>query len=258
MPHISYSELKIWAECPRKHKLLYIDKLKGFTGNEYTAFGKSLHLLCENAIQDLIIEADFDEFFELNFDKEIDALDPELELRNDLVSQMREQAKIISPQIMPAVKECFGDYEVFSVEEKLYEKIINFSLDNYSFKGYIDLVLKTDDGKYHIIDWKTCSWGWDREKRSSKLITYQLTLYKKFFCQKHDIDPKLVETHFALLKRTAKKDNVEIFRVTSGPKKTSNATDLLHKALINIDRKMYIKNRLSCRGCEFYKTKQCP
>ena len=258
MPHISYSELKIWAECPRKHKLLYIDKLKGFTGNEYTAFGKSLHLLCENAIQDLIIEADFDEFFDLNFDKEIDALDPELELRNDLVDQMREQAKIISPQIMPAVKEYFGEYEVFSVEEKLYEKIINFSLDNYSFKGYIDLVLKTDDGKYHIIDWKTCSWGWDREKRSSKLITYQLTLYKKFFCQKHDIDPKLVETHFALLKRTAKKDNVEIFRVTSGPKKTSNATDLLHKALINIDRKMYIKNRLSCKGCEFYKTKQCP
>ena len=90
------------------------------------------------------------------------------------------------------------------------------------------------------------------------MITYQLTLYKKFFCQKHNIDPKLVETHFALLKRTAKKDNVEIFRVTSGPKKTGNATDLLHKALINIDRKMYIKNRLSCKGCDFYKTKLCP
>ena len=38
--HISYSELKMWADCPRKHKLVYIDKLKGFTGNEYTAFGK--------------------------------------------------------------------------------------------------------------------------------------------------------------------------------------------------------------------------
>ena len=50
-----------------------------------------------------------------------------------------------------------------------------------------------------IIDWKSCSWGWDREKRNSKLITYQLTLYKKFFCQKHNIDPKIVETHFALL-----------------------------------------------------------
>jgi hypothetical protein len=83
-------------------------------------------------------------------------------------------------------------------------------------------------------------------------------LYKKFFCQKHDVDPKKVETHFALLKRTAKKENVEIFRVTSGPKKTSNATELLVNALVHIKRKNHVKNRLSCRGCEFYKTEQCP
>ena len=68
----------------------------------------------------------------------------------------------------------------------------------------------------------------------------------------------MVETHFALLKRTAKKDNVEIFRVTSGPRKTNNATDLLRKALLSIQNKMFIKNRLSCRGCEFKNTKLCP
>ena len=256
--HISYSELKTWAECPRKHKLVYLDKEKGFKGNEYTAFGSSLHTLCENAVQNLIQEPDYDEFFSLNFEKELEQLGPDFEKREDLVEQMRDQAKIIIPQIIPALRESFGNFEVVSVEEKLYEKIMNFSLDNLVFKGYIDLVIKTDDGKYHVIDWKTCSWGWDREKRNSKLVTYQLTLYKKFFCQKHDIDPKLVETHFALLKRTAKKDNVEIFRVTSGPRKTNNATELLHKALLSIHNKMFIKNRLSCKGCEFYKSDLCP
>ena len=256
--HISYSELKMWADCPRKHKLVYIDKLKGFTGNEYTAFGSSIHALCENAIQDQIEESDYDEFFNLHFEKELERLGEDHERREDLITEMRVQAKTLSPQIIPAMKEVFGDFTVVSVEEKLYEKIMNFSLDKLVFKGYIDLVIKTTDGKYHVIDWKTCSWGWDREKKNSKLITYQLTLYKKFFCQKHNIDPSLVETHFALLKRTAKKDNVEVFRVTSGPKKTANATDLLHKALLNIDRKMYIKNRLSCKGCDFYKTKLCP
>ena len=256
--HISYSELKMWADCPRKHKLVYIDKLKGFTGNEYTAFGSSIHALCENAIQDQIEESDYDEFFNLHFEKELERLGEDHERREDLITEMRVQAKTLSPQIIPAMKEVFGDFTVVSVEEKLYEKIMNFSLDKLVFKGYIDLVIKTTDGKYHVIDWKTCSWGWDREKKNSKLITYQLTLYKKFFCQKHNIDPSLVETHFALLKRTAKKDNVEVFRVTSGPKKTANATDLLHKALVNIDRKMYIKNRLSCKGCDFYKTKLCP
>lgn len=40
-----------------------------------------------------------------------------------------------------------------------------------------------------------------------------------------DIDPKDIETHFALIKRTAKKNRVEFFRVSSGPKK--------HKMLLN-------------------------
>ena len=256
--HISYSELKIWAECPFKHKVIYIDKEKGFTGNEFTAFGSSIHSLCENIAQETIDESEYDDFFDECFDRELEQLDDTYEKREELIEQMRGQAKVLSPLIAPALNKMFPEFEVFSVEEKLFEKINDFSLDNLSFKGYIDLVVKTPDGKYHVIDWKTCSWGWDREKRTSKLVTYQLTLYKKFFCQKHNIDPKNVETYFALLKRTAKKDNVEIFRVTSGPRKTANATELLHKALINIERKMYIKNRLSCRGCEFKKTKLCP
>ena len=33
--HISFSELKIWNECPYKHKLVYIDKIKEFKGSEH-------------------------------------------------------------------------------------------------------------------------------------------------------------------------------------------------------------------------------
>ena len=89
------------------------------------------------------------------------------------------------------------------------------------------------------------------------MTTYQLAYYKNYYAKKHNIDPQNIETYFALLKRTAKKDNVEIFRVTSGPKKIRNSLNLLKKAVINIDRKNHIKNRLSCRRCEFYKTEHC-
>ena len=133
--------------------------------------------------------------------------------------------------------------------------------DDYKFKGFIDAIVKTDDGKVHIFDWKTCSWGWNAKKRSEPMVTYQLTLYKHYFCQKMDVDPKDVETHFALLKRTASKNRVEFFRVTSGPRKTENALKLVDKALYNIKNKRYIKNRLSCTGgygCKFYKTEHCP
>jgi hypothetical protein len=196
---------------------------------------------------------DPEDFFNLAFEKELVSIGKE---ENNLITEMREQAKLIHPLIMPQLTQNFGEYQVFSVEEKLYEDIKD-SDTGYKFKGFIDLVIKTSDGKYHIIDWKTCSWGWDAKKRSDKYITYQLTLYKKFFCAKHNIDPKLVETHFALLKRTAKKDNVEIFRVTSGPRKIENATKLLTTALIHISKSNHVKDRRSCSGCEFYRTEHC-
>lgn len=251
MKHISYSELKIWNECPYKHKLLYIDRIRGFVGNAFTAFGKAIHEVCEFSIAGIL--DDPEDFFNLVFERELQAISLE---EDKLIVEMRSQAKNLIPHIIPEVEKTFGEYEVVSVEEKLYEDINDVELD-FKLKGFIDLVLKTEDGKYHIIDWKTCSWGWDSEKKTSRMITYQLTLYKKFFCQKHKIDPKDVETHFALLKRTAKKDHVEIFRVTSGPRKTKNATDLLVRALKHISKSHHVKDRRSCSRCEFYKTEHC-
>ena len=84
---------------------------------------------------------------------------------------------------------------MISVEEQLFEEIKEFNLDT-KFKGFIDLVIKTPDGKYHIIDWKTCSWGWDAQRKSDKMTVYQLSLYKNYFSNKHNIDHKDIETHF--------------------------------------------------------------
>ena len=128
---------------------------------------------------------------------------------------------------------------------------------NYNFKGYIDLVLKTNDGKIHIIDWKTCSWGWDARKKADKMIVYHLVYYKHYYAQKHNVDPENIEVHFGLLKRTAKKNHVELFKTTSGKKRTENAIKFLVHALYNVNNKNYVKNRTACGNCEFYKTKHC-
>mgnify|MGYP003351377892 CR=1 FL=1 len=119
-------------------------------------------------------------------------------------------------------------------------------------------MLFRSDGTFHIIDWKTCSWGWDAEKKNDKMVTYQLTYYKNFFAKKHNISLDKIETHFGLLKRTAKKDKVELFKITSGEKKTQNALKLLQECVHNIDHQRFIKNRLSCSQCAFHKTKHCP
>jgi len=256
MPHISYSELKDWSFCPFYHKLTRVDGIDGFTGNEYTAFGSAIHSVCEKK---LLQEEVSDDFFINELKANISSLDDDHEVNKKLVLDMIGQGKKIIPEIQEALDEYFENYEVLAVEMPLMEKIE--SEEDYNFKGFIDAVVKTDDNKIHIFDWKTCSWGWDRKKRSDKMVTYQLTLYKHYFCQKMNIDPNDVETHFALLKRTAKRNRVEFFRVTSGARKTQNALKLLNTALYNIKNQRYIKNRLSCTGgygCKFYRTKHCP
>lgn len=233
-------------------------------GNEYTAFGTAIHDVCES----VVLNKDQDsqalrDLFELRFLKHLQNLPSETKgnLKKDLVSSMRLQAPKIIPEILPALDEYFDSYEVISSEEKLFVPIQEYSDQDYSFKGFIDLVVKTADGKYHIIDWKTCSWGWDSKKKAEPMTTYQLIFYKHYFALKHGIDPANIETHFALLKRTAKKNYVELFRVTSGKIKSNNAIKLLVQALYNITNRKYIKNRLACRDhfgtCDFYKTKHC-
>ncbi len=253
MSHISFSELKDWVHCPYYHKLTRVDGIDGFTGNEYTAFGSAIHSVCEKK---LLQEEMSDDFFVQELKKNISELDGDVD--NKLVHQMMKQGNNIIPEIEDALNDYFEEYEVLAVEMPLMEDIEGH--DDYKFKGFIDAVVATPDGKVHIFDWKTCSWGWDAKKRSDPMVTYQLTLYKKYFCQKMNVDPKDVETHFALLKRTAKKNNVEFFRVTSGPRKTENAFKLLNKAIYNIKNERYIKNKLSCTsgyGCKFFNTEHC-
>jgi hypothetical protein len=254
--HISFSELKIWNECPFKHKLVYVENIKKFLGNEYTAFGTAVHHVCEKVVFDEKIDLLLE--FNSKFLEELKLLtEKKVDLKKDLILQMRKQVEGLLLHILPSLKKTFTNFEVFSVEEELYEDLEDTDL---KFKGYIDLVIKTPDQKYHIIDWKTCSWGWDSKRKTDRITSYQLTLYKNYFAKKHSIDPKNIETHFALLKRTAKTNNVEIFRVTSGVKKTENSLNLLKKSIYNIENNKYIKNRLSCTsgfGCEFYKTKHC-
>ena len=258
MPHVSFSAIKDWKFCAYYHKLTRIDKLKVFEGNIYTAFGKAIHDTCETLLLSREFNKPFNgpEFFKKALKNELGALNEEFD--KGMVEQFEDQGVSILPNILPAMNEYFGDFSLVSSEEEINEKL-SFETDNdYTFKGYVDCLIKTPDGKYHIIDWKSCSWGWDMKKRTDPMVTYQLTYYKHFLSEKRGINKDDIETHFALLKRTGKRDRVELFRVTSGPKKTGNALKLLEQSVYNIDRENYIKNKLSCSKCEFKGTVHCP
>jgi RecB family exonuclease len=255
-PHISFSELKDWNTCAFYHKLVHHDKLKGFRGNEYTAFGSAIHTVCEKKLLSEVAIPE-EEWFIAEFERELKKLQEDsVPLNDKLVFDLRRQGAKILPFVQAALEEYFPDgYEVVSTEEQL---MVPIEGSEKKFKGFIDAVFKTPDGKIHIVDWKSCSWGWDARKRTDPMVVYQLVFYKHFYALKHGLDPANIETHFALLKRTAKDNNVEFFRVTSGPKRVENAVKLLQKALYNITNNRYIKNKSSCSRCAFNNTEHCP
>lgn len=260
--HISYSGLSTWNECPHRYKLTRVVKLKE-PSNIFFAFGKAVHDVCElRLLKEAVGEFCDDEYLKdrltLMFDGELKEV-PEDSYDEKTKEEFLASGLEIVTVAFPALKKKFGNFKVVATEEELSEELEGFK---QKFTGFIDLVLQTEDGKYHIIDWKTTSWGWKAEKKSSAIVTYQLTLYKNFWAKKNGVDPKDVETHFALLKRTISskakpEDRVEIFRVTSGPKKTNNALNLLEQSLYNIKKRFYPKNRTSCTYCAFRFTDHC-
>lgn len=259
--HISFSELKSWSKCPYYHKLTYIDGISDFSSSIFTCFGTAVHEVCEKSVEDKITNLNEQKIlFKKSFIEELEKLEPEskVKIKASDIKDFLEQGENLVEHILPALKEKFGDdYQVFEAEEKIYEAIENLPFER-NFKGFIDLIVKTSDGKYHIIDWKTCSWGWDARKKADKMVIYQLIFYKHFWSKKHNIPLKDIEVYFGLLKRTAKKNKSEIFKVTSGKKRIENALSLLDRGVKAIHDKKFVKNRLSCSSCNFYKTKHCP
>ena len=252
MPHISYSELRNWSECTWRHKLIYLDRIEAFQGSEHTCYGTAVHETVERMLLGESIKPY--EHFNATFTQELTRAG--ILEDTQLCKEMRQQIAGTFELIIPALDEYFsskGGWSLVATEQDLMERVN----DSYQFKGFIDLILKDGQGHYHIIDWKTCSWGWNARKKNDILYTRQLVLYKHFYAQKLGISLRAVSTHFGLIKRTAKKNRIELFRVTSGERKTKNSLDFLDKALYNITNGRYIKNKLSCKFCPFVSTKHC-
>lgn len=274
--HISYSEWKNWIICPQYHKLTYIDKVTQFEGNIYTAFGKAVHTLCEKTLTKTEQYRSSEKIINLlkeQFVKELKALpiDEQHRAANDFdLQDWMDKGIEIIPDLYRSLVGKFGklgeDWHVLAAEEKLYEPITEFTDEKRNFKGFIDLVVMTEkDNKVHLIDWKTTSWGWHQRKKSDTTLSYQMVFYKYFYGKKYEVDPKDIECHFVLLKRTAKPGKkVEFVRVTAAKKRTTDAMKSLTTALHNITNKNYIKNRNSCTDCkhrpgvcEFYRSEYC-
>ena len=266
-PHISFSEIKMWKECPYRHKLFQIDKIDLNEPSPFLDFGTAVHEGCESIIER----------------KDIDRKKLELDIRTAWKKYGFEDPDWVKKQpgwykyhhcdewinwannmwneVPEFLDTEFEDWDAIKAEEQLYENIEN---SNVKFKGFIDAVIsvpkKRGKGKdYWILDWKTAqSYGWRREKKQDILMTAQLILYKHFWSRKHNIPLKDIRCGFVLLKRGAKPGKIcELVTVSAGPKTIDRALKIMRSMIKSVEKGLSLKNKHSCTYCPYYNTNHC-
>ena len=266
-PHISFSEIKTWKECSWRHKLSHIDKIDKFEPSPYLDFGTAVHAGCESILETgshdkekLLsdIRAAWEKY---GFDNPEWVEKQPGWYKYAPVETWCEWATNMWNEVPSFLNETFPGWECFKAEERLYESIES---KNVKFKGFIDGVIKVPKKRgegynYWIIDWKTAqSYGWRKEKKQSILMTAQLILYKRFWSKKHNIPLKDIRCGFILLKRGAKPGKTcELVTVSVGPKSLERAGKIMRSMIASVERGLFLKNRDSCRYCQYKDTEYC-
>ena len=270
--HVSYSEVKQWKECGWRHKLLYVDKIQTFEESPHLHYGTIIHDACEHYLKTKTLK------IEESKKRIIQVWDEHGFDSNDFITLQSNRAKLQgwkykhdnlnnwliwaenSVRALPVFLEnTFPGWEYVSAEEALYESIDRFDM---KFKGYIDCIIKVpfkNTYKYWIIDWKTSNGrGWSIEKQRDFLLQTQLILYKHFWGRKNNIDMKSIKCGFVLLKKVKNISKVcQLINLSSGPKSIEKSRKTVANMITTVNRKLYLKNRNSCKFCVFYNTEHC-
>lgn len=270
--HVSYSEVRQWKECPWRHKLLYIDKLRTFEESPHLHYGTIIHDACEYFLKtrELKIEEakqkireawdehgfDSEDFIQLQSQR---AQLQGWKYKHNKLKDWLDWTDASLNSLPLFLDETFADWELVSAEAPLYE---NIEKVDTKFKGYIDCIIKIpykDTYKYWIIDWKTSNGrGWNQEKQRDFKTQAQVVLYKKYWGEKNKVLYKNIQCGFVLLKKikTIGK-SCQLIKVSSGPKSLEKADKLVRSMIKTVEKRFYLKNRDSCMFCEFKNTEYC-
>jgi hypothetical protein len=253
-PHVSYSEVRNWSECPYRHYLQQIKKINLDKPSEHLDFGTAVHAACEGYLKTRVMDV------ERCMMDIVAAWDSK---GFPQVEKWATWAKNALDEVPAWLDETFPGWETVSAEEALYESIED--RDAY-FKGFVDCVIKVPREKsgydLWVLDWKTAgAGGWRAEKKQDPLTLAQIALYKSYLMNKHkDLydGARYVKCGYVLLKKGAKPGKcVELFTVSVGPVAMQKANKLVSNTIAGMRKGTKIKNRQSCQYCPYLNTEHC-
>jgi hypothetical protein len=282
--NISFSQLSMYNQCPRKWALQYVEGNKIFSSTIHTVFGSALHIAIQHYLELMYntstVAADNEDIvglFEESF-------------RNEYKTQYKKNnnTHFSSPE---ELREFFDDgvkiLEFFKKKKGGYFSkkgwhlvgcevpiVItpNKNFPNIIYQGFLDAVLYHEPSdEFLIIDFKTSTRGWKDEEKKDQNKQFQLILYKKFFSEQFNIPIDKIKINFIILKRKIWEESeyaisrIQEFSPASGKVKVNAASTCLNKFIeeafnVNgykeVEHKPIVNN--NCKWCPFYKIHLCP
>lgn len=198
--HISFSEFSLYNECAHKHLIFKYLGLDEQPPSIHLYFGNAIHEAIEMYVKENYTIEQRVEHFRERFRKEMlnnMQNDPSFKDLDDFIEQGVHILTVLNTEAL------LKGYEIFSVEEPLYEEIYK----KFKFKGFIDLIAyNPETGMYLIIDWKTSGEEWDVNKKlSDEIFLCQMRFYKYFWAKKHNIPLDKIECKYVVLNRLKNK-----------------------------------------------------
>jgi len=281
--NISYSQLSMYTQCPKKWALQYRDGHKVVEQSIHMTFGTALHETLQwyldvvynksgAAADRLDLETDFENRF-------IDEYKKGLKKNNGTHFADAKGLREFNShgiEIIRYVKKNRGKY--FSKRgwwlvgcEVPIVLAPNPRLPRVKYMGFLDVVMYNENtNKFVIIDIKTSTKGWGPKERKDKTKQYQLVLYKKFFAEQYNVDINDIDIEFFIVRRQLWESSdfpikrVQQFRPPSGKTSVNRATKMLEEFIDNcFNETGYNEDEMpetpnnNCKWCPYFKTHLC-
>ena len=280
---VSYSQFSMFTECPKKWSLQYREGHKQFTSTIHTVFGTALHEVLQHYL-DVMYEKSGAEADRINT---YDMFEEKLREEYKAQYKKNNNQHFSSPQELRE----FFDEGIEIIRDFAKNRGKHFSKrgwwlvgceipiqitpdkskPNVIYQGYLDVVMYHEPtDTFKIIDIKTSRSGWNEATKKDELKQFQLILYKKYFSEIYNIDPKKIEIEYFIVKRQLYEHEdfiikrIQTFSPPSGKIKQKRVGEALQKFITEAFDSEGFKEvehqpteNKNCRWCPFYKTHLC-
>ncbi len=281
--NISYSQLSMYTQCPKKWALQYRDGHKIKEQSIHMTFGTALHETLQMYLDVMYNQSA----------AEADRIDLETDFETrlrDCYAEAYKQNKGEHFTDATTLREFYSDgVEIIRYLKKNRGKYFskrgwwlvgceipivlapNPRLPRVKYMGFLDVVMYNENtNKFIIIDIKTSTRGWNDKAKKDKSKQHQLVLYKKFFAQQYNVPIDDIDIEFFIVKRKLYESQdfvikrIQQFQPPSGKTSVNRATKSLNEFLDNCftsegynEKDMPAIKNNNCKWCPYFKTHLC-